>query len=148
MDYSRPVIYGIEEALHSECLDVNAVKTKLISETLLESDWPLCMRSRTRSDTAEWITEDTEIDCPEYIIFRLTNGGSWDMGKVAGLQEAQKIIVKHGFKSKRFKSIMVLHNQIAVPYTLFTETNEEIVPVPPEDAHNFKKFHVSWNKVK
>ena len=60
------------------------------------------------------------------------------MGKVAGLQEAQGIIVKHGFKSKRFKSIMVPHNQIAVPYTLFAETNEGIVPVPPEDAHNLK----------
>ena len=68
MDYSRPVIYGIEEALHSEHLDVNAVKTKLISEAVLESDWPLRMRSRTRNDTAEWITEDTEIDCPEYNI--------------------------------------------------------------------------------
>lgn len=33
---------------------------------------------------------------------------------------------------------MVLHNQIAVPYTLFAETNEGIVPVPPEDAHNLK----------
>lgn len=62
------------------------------------------------------------------------------MGKVAGLQEAQGIIVKHGFKSKRFKSIMVPHNQIAVPYTLFAETNEGIVPVPPEDAHNLKNF--------
>ena len=78
----------------------------------------------------------------------MTNGESWDMGKVAALQEAQEIIVKHGFKSKRIKSIMVLHNQIAVPYTLFAETNEGIVPVPPEDAHNFKKLHVSWNKVK
>ena len=85
---------AIEGTLHSEGLDVNAVRTKLISEALLESDGPLRMRSRTRNDAAEWITEDMEIDCPEYIIFRLNNGGSWDMGKVAELYEAQEIIAK------------------------------------------------------
>ena len=81
-------------------------------------------------------------------MFRLTTGGSWDMRKVESLQEAQQIIVKHGFKSKRLKSIVVLHNQIAVPYTLFAETTEGLVLVTPEEAHNFKKLHVSWNKVK
>ena len=139
---------AIAGALNSECLDVTAIKSKLIREALMESDWPLRMRSRTRNDTAELITEETEIDCPEYLIFRLTTGGSWDMGKVEGLQEAQQIIVKHGFKSKRFKSIVVLHNQIAVPYYLFAETDEGLVLVTPEEAHNFKKLHVSWNKMK
>lgn len=139
---------AIAGGLNSECLDVTAIKSKLIREALMESDWPLRMRSRTRNDAAELITEETEIDCPEYLIFRLTTGGSWDMGKVEGLQEAQQIIVKHGFKSKRFKSIVVLHNQIAVPYTLFAETTEGLVLVTPEEAHNFKKLHVSWNKVK
>lgn len=81
-------------------------------------------------------------------MFRLTTGGSWDMRKVEGLQEAQQIILKHGFKSKRFKSIVVLHNQITVPYSLFAETDEGIAFVTPEEAHNFKKLHVSWNKVK
>lgn len=138
----------IAGALCSDCLDVTAVKSKLISEALMESDWPLRMRSRTRNDTAELITEDTEIDCPEYIIFRLTTGGGWDMRKVEGLQDAQQIIVKHGFKAKRFKSIVVLHNQIAVPYTLFAETTEGLVLVMPEEAHNFIKLHVNWNKVK
>lgn len=81
-------------------------------------------------------------------MFRLTTGGSWDMRKVEGLQEAQQIIVKHGFKSKRFKSIVVLHNQIAVPYTLFAETDEGRVLVTSEEAHNFKKLRVSWDKMK
>ena len=139
---------AIAESLHPKSMDVTAAKTKLIREALMESDWPLGMRSRTRNDTAELITEDTEIDCPEYIMFHLTTGGSWDMKKVEGLQEAQQIIVKHGFKSKRFKNIVVLHNQIVVPYTLFAETTEGLVLVTPEEAHNFKKLHVSWNKVK
>lgn len=129
-------------------MDVTAVKSKLISEALLESDWPLRMRSRTRNDTAELVTEETEIDCPEYIIFRLTTGGSWDMKKIESLQEAQQIIIKHGFNSKWFKSIVVLHNQIAVSYTLLAETGEGLIPVTTEEAHNFKKLHVSWNKVK
>lgn len=139
---------AIAGALNSECLDVTAMKSKLIREALMESDWPLRMRSRTRNDTTELITEETEIDCPEYLIFRLTTVGSWDMGKVEGLQEAQQIIVKHGFKSKRFKSIVVLHNQIAVPYTLFAETDEGLTVVTPEEAHNCKKLHVSWKKAK
>lgn len=139
---------AIAGALNSERLDVTAIKSKLLREALMESEWPLRMRSRTRNDTAELITEETEIDCPEYLIFRLTTGGSWDMGKVEGLQEAQQIIVKHGFKSKRFKSIVVLHNQIAVPYSLFAETDEGLAFVTPEEAHNFKKLHVSWNKMK
>lgn len=139
---------AIAGALHYECLDVTAIKSKLISEALMESDWPLRMRSRTRNDTAELITEETEIDCPEYIMFRLTAGGSWDVKKIESLQEAQQIIIKHGFISKRFQSIVVLHNQIAVPYTLFAETGEGLVLVAPEEAYNFKKLHVSWNKVK
>lgn len=139
---------AIAGALHFEGLDVAAIKSKLISEALMESDWPLRMRSRTRNDTAELITEETAIDCPEYIMFRLTTGGSWDMKKIESLKEAQQVLVKHGFNSKRFKSIVVLHNQIAVPYTLFAETSEGLIPVVPEEAHNFKKLHVSWNKGK
>lgn len=139
---------AIAESLHSESADVAAAKTKLISEALMESDWPLCMRSRTRNDVAEPIIEETEIDCPEYLLFHLTNGGSWDMKKVDGLKEAQVIISKHGFKSKRFKSIVVLHNVKVVSYTLFAETDEGLTLVTPEEAHSYKKIHVSWNKAK
>lgn len=139
---------SIAESLHSESADVAAAKTKLMREALIESDWPLSVRSRTRNDDAELMTEETKIDCPEYLIFRLTTGGSWDMKKVDGLQEAQQIIVKHGFKSKRFKSIIVLHNLVAVPYTLFAETDEGLMLVTPEETHSYKKIHVSWNTAK
>ena len=70
------------------------------------------MCSRTRNDAAEWITEDMEIDCPEYIIFRLNNGGSWDMGKVAELYKAQEIIAKPSTCSKQNVSRALWFNTI------------------------------------
>ena len=138
----------IAEALHSETAVIADVKNKLISEALIESEWPLSVRSRTKNDTAEIVTVETNLDCPEYLIFRLTDGGSWDMKKIENLQVAQQMIVKHGFKSKRFKSIVVIHNEEVIPYTLFAETEDGIIQVTPEEAHGYKKLFVNWNKQK
>lgn len=137
---------AIAEALHSEPATIADIKNKLISEALVESEWPLSVRSRTKYDTAETLTTETNLDCPEYLIFRLTDGGSWDMKKIENLQAAQQSIVKHGFKSKRFKSIVVIHNEEVIPYTLFAEADDGIIQVTPEEAHGYKKLFVSWSK--
>ena len=138
----------IAESLHSESAVIADIKNKLIAEALMESEWPLSIRSRTKNDTAETVTAETNLDCPEYLIFRLTDGGSWDMKKIENLQAAQQLIVKHGFKSKRFKSIVVIHNKEVVPYTLFAEADDGITQVTPEEAHGYKKLFVSWSKKK
>ena len=138
----------IAESLHSESAVIADIKNKLIAEALVESEWPLSIRSRTKNDTAEIVTAETNLDCPEYLIFRLTDGGSWDMKKIENLQAAQQLIVKHGFKSKRFKSIVVIHNEEVIPYTLFAETEDGIIQVTPEEAHGYKKLFVNWNKQK
>ena len=137
---------AIAEALHSEPAAIADIKNKLISEALVESEWPLSVRSRTKYDTAETLTAETNLDCPEYLIFRLTDGGSWDMKKIENLQAAQQCIVKHGFKSKRFKSIVVIHNEEVIPYALFAEADDGIIQVTPEEAHGYKKLFVSWDK--
>ena len=139
---------AIAESLHSESAVIADIKNKLIAEALMESEWPLSIRSRTKNDTAETVTAETNLDCPEYLIFRLTDGGSWDMKKIENLQAAQQLIVKHGFKSKRFKSIVVIHNKEVVPYTLFAEADDGITQVTPEEAHGYKKLFVSWSKKK
>ena len=138
----------IAESLHSESAVIADIKNKLISEALVESEWPLSIRSRTKNDTAETMTAETNLDCPEYLIFRLTDGGSWDMKKIENLQVAQQMITKHGFKSKRFKNIVVIHNEEVVPYTLFAEADDGITQVTPEEAHGYKKLFVSWSKKK
>ena len=145
---ARKLFSTIAEALHSETAVIADVKNKLISEALIESEWPLSVRSRTKNDTAEIVTVETNLDCPEYLIFRLADGGSWDMKKIENLQVAQQMIIKHGFKSKRFKSIVVIHNEKVVPYTLFAEADDGIIQVTPEEAHGYKKLFVNWNKQK
>lgn len=134
---------AIAEELHDESEEAAAAKTKMISDALLESDFPLAMRSRTKEDTAERMTGETKIDCPEYLMFRLITSRSWDMKKIEDLQSAQQYIVKN---YKHYRKIVVLHNTEAVPYTLFAETEEGIVPVSLEEATKYKKIHISWKK--
>ena len=134
---------AIAEELHGGMEEATVVKTKMIAEALVESDFPLTMRSRTKEDTAEVLTEKTKIDCPEYLMFRLITSRSWDMKKIEDLQTAQQYIVKN---YKHYRKIVVLRNAEAVPYTLFAETEEGIVQVSLEEATKYKKIHISWNK--
>lgn len=89
---------------------------------------------------------ETKIDCPEYLIFRQTSGGSWNIKKIEDLQSANQLITKDGPNKKRYKTIIVLHNAKVVPYTLFAETDDGILPVTPEEARAYKKLLLSWNK--
>ena len=117
---------------------------KMLSEAVVESDWPLHMRSKHRGEYPEPLAEDTQIDCPEYVLFRLNHGDSWDMKKAENIKEAQQFISKQGFRNKQTKTIIVLHKLEPVPYVLFAETEEGLVLVSQAEAHKHKKIHVNW----
>lgn len=136
---------AIANSLHSDASTAELVKSTFISEAFIASDWPLHIRSKTKNDNAESISATTQVDCPEYMLFRLSSGG-WEIKKIADLKEAQRYISKHGFTSKYTRSIVVLHNLAPTPYTLFAETEEGLAMITPEEAHVYKKIHVSWNK--
>ncbi len=121
---------------------------KLISQAFMTSDWPLHMRSRLRADQGDPITGDTPIDCPEYIIFHLNDGGSWELKEVDSLKSAQQAITKQGFHYKHTKVVIVLKDLKKVPYTLFAESDDGLIAVAPSEANAHQKLHVSWNKTK
>lgn len=117
---------------------------KMIGEAIVESDWPLHIRSKNRSECAEPLTGETQIDCPEYMLFRLNHGESWDMKKIENIKEARQFISGQGFRNKQTRMVVVLHKLEPVPYVLFAETEEGLVPVSQAEAHKHKKVHVSW----
>lgn len=82
------------------------------------------IRSRRREDQGDPVTGETQIDCPEYIVFQLNQGGSWELKEVDGLKSAQQAITKQGFHYKSTKAVVVLKDLEAVPYTLFAESDD------------------------
>ena len=75
-------------------------------------------------------------------------GGDWNIRKIGNLQEAKQLITKGGLNTKRYKTMIVLHNEQVVPYALFAETDDGIVAVTQEEASAYKKLLVSWNNGK
>lgn len=138
---------AISNALAEENEDAITVD-KLIDKAYMTSDWPLHMRSRLRADKCDPMTGDTQIDCPEYIVFQLNHGGSWELKEVDGLKSAQQAITKQGFHYKQTKAVIVLKDLKKVPYTLFAESDDGLIAVTPSEANAHKKLHVSWNKTK
>lgn len=136
---------AISGALAEESEDA-ITADKLIGTAYMTSDWPLHMRTRSRADQAEPMTGSTQIDCPEYIVFQLNQGGYWELKKVDGLKTAQQAIVKQGFNYKRTKAVVVLKDLKKVPYSLFAETDDGLIAVAPSEANAYKKLHVSWQK--
>ena len=65
---------------------------------------------------------------------------------ICRIESANQLITKDGPNKKRYKTIIVLHNAKVVPYTLFAETDDGILPVMPEEARAYKKLLLSWNK--
>lgn len=126
--------------------DATFAADKLLGKAFMTSDWPLRMRSRLRADQGEPITRDTQIDCPEYIVFHFNDGGSWELKKVDNLKAAQQAITKQGFHYKHTKVVIVLKDLKKVPYTLFAETDDGLIAVAPCEANAYKKLHVSWTK--
>ena len=137
---------AVVEALSAEHEVVTV--DKLISKAFMTSDWPLRMRSRLRADQGDPMTGETQVDCPEYIVFQLNQGGSWELKEVDGLKSAQQAITKQGFHYKSTKAVVVLKDLKMVPYTLFAESDDGLIAVSPSEANAHKKLHVSWNKTK
>ena len=119
---------------------------QLIAKAFVESDWPLYIRSKSRTDEAKPFTEQTQIDCPEYIVFQLNRGGSWNLKETDSLKSAQSEITTQGFRYKQTEAIVVLQNLKEIPYSLFAETEDGLIPISTEEAHGYKKLHVSWHK--
>ena len=110
MGESRPTVFcGCRRGGNTKCDGVTTSVNKMRGEAVIESDWPLCTRSKNRGECTESMTEDTQIDCPEYVLFRLNHGESWDMKKVENIKEAQQFISKQGLRNKQKKTIVVLH---------------------------------------
>ncbi len=135
---------AVADALHEET-ETDVTAEKLIGRAYMASDWPLNMRTRRREDKGGQIAEDTQIDCPEYIVFKLNQGGSWELKKADGLKEAQTDI-KQGFRSRQTKAVVVLNGLKKLPYTLFAETDEGLIEVDSngEEASMHKILHVRW----
>ncbi|MDO5401408.1 MAG: hypothetical protein Q4F17_10610 [Eubacteriales bacterium] len=138
---------AISDALEAEIEDnTDIAADKLIKKAVIASDWPLRIQTRFRDDKAEPVINSAKIDCPEYIIFILNDGGSWELYKVDDLRAAQQAIVKQGFHYKHTKAVIVLKGLEKVPYTLFAETDDGLIAVAPSEANAYKKLHVSWVK--
>lgn len=126
--------------------DATFAADKLLGKAFMTSDWPLRMRSRLRADQGDPMTGETQIDCPEYIVFQLNHGASWELKEVDSLKSAQLEITKQGFHYKQTKAVVVLKGLKKVPYTLFAESDDGLIAVAPCEANAYKKLHVSWSK--
>lgn len=123
-----------------------AHKEKLYSTASVVSDWPLQIKSKGKAENVSPIGKDSKLDCPEYMIYIQDTNGEWSIDKTENLKTAQKTIVKHGYNLKRTERMIVLHNLKTVPYTLFKETEEGLVPITSEEARGQQKLYLSWNK--
>ena len=121
---------------------------KLIDTAYMTSDWPLHMRSRLREDQGNPMTNDTKIDCPEYIVFQLNQGDRWELKEADGLKSAQQAITKQAFHYRQTKAVIVLKGLKKMPYTLFAASDDGLIIVTPSEANAHKKLYVSWNKTK
>lgn len=130
----------------SEEIDTELTADKLIANASMESGWPLRICKKDGIDREEVFTENTQIDCPEYIIFHLNHDGNWRLEKLENLRAAQYIIAKEGFRRKRTQAIIVLKDLKKVPYALFADTEDGLIPVSPNEAHGYKKLLVNWRK--
>lgn len=121
------------------------LKTKLMEDALIESDWPLHICSRSGKNQVGIIAGKTLLDCSEYMVFQQYQGSRWELKTVNDLKDARRIIAKEGFNKKQTEAIIVLHNLEPVTYTLFAESEEGLHPVSTEEARGNKKLLVSWN---
>lgn len=143
---AKKLFTAISDALAEEN-EYTITADKLIDKAYMTSDWPLHMRAKLKADQCEPMTGDTQIDCAEYMVFQLNQGGSWELNEVDGLKTAQQEI-KQDFHYKQTKAVIVLKDLKKVPYTLFAESDDGLITVTPSEANAHKKLHVSWNKSK
>lgn len=138
---------AISDALSEEIEDMTKLTTdKLIASASFDSEWPLRICRKNEADQEKVCSENTQIDCPEYIISYLNHDGNWRLEKLENLRAAQYIISNEGFRHKKTQSIIVLKNLKIIPYLLFADTEEGLISVSPVEAYRYKKLLVSWKK--
>lgn len=136
-------------AVSTACIPDNAekaqaLKSKLLKDAEMKSDWPLHICSKTDKNTESTIDDSTSLDCSDYMLFQRYQGGRWELKSITDLKDAKRIITKDGFNRKQTEAIIVLHDLEPVPYTLHTETEDGLRPVSAEEARGNKKLFVSW----
>ena len=124
--------------------DAQTLKSKLLKDAAMESDWPLHICSKTDKNTENTIDVSTSLDCSDYMLFQRYQGGRWELKSITDLKNAKRIITKDGFNRKQTEAIIVLHNLKPVPYALHIETEDGLRPVSVEEARGNKKLFVSW----
>ena len=137
----------IAKTLCADNLDViPEIKQRIYKTANVADDWPLRIVSATSATIENPVNPDTDLDCPEFMVYKQMTDGAWSLEKTENLKSAQMIITKNGFNQKRTQAIVVLHNLNPVPYKLFQETEEGLVELSPDEARGQKKLYVSWKR--
>lgn len=137
---AQSVFNALSKALKSRQAD------ELLSQAAIESDFPLKIKKGTKTEIQNNpIHKDTDLDCPEFMLFHEYTGGFWTFYEVDNLRTAKRIITKEGFNLKSTKDILVFQNQLLIPYTLFKETDEGLIRLDKDSARGCKALNLSWN---
>ncbi len=137
---AQSVFNSLSKALKSKQAD------ELLAQATIESDFPLRIKKGTKAEIqSNPIHKDTDLDCPEFMLFHEYTGGFWTFYEVDNLKTAKRIITKEGFNLKRTKDILVFQNQLLIPYTLFKETDEGLILLDKDSARGCKSLNLSWN---
>ena len=127
--------------------EVAKLADKLRNQAVIKSDWPLEIKAGTKKEAQENPLKATsEIDCPEYLLYHVYQGGCWSLKKIENLKAAQQIITKDGYNKKGTALIVVFHNLKPVPFILLEETADGLVLLEKVNAPGKKNLHLSWNK--
>lgn len=144
---AEKVVDVIARTLCADNLDaIPVIKQRIYKTANITEDWPLQIVSKTPATIENPVQPDTDIDCPEFMIFKQEMDGNWTLENTESLKSAQMELTKKGFNLKRTQAIVVLHNLNPVPYKIFQETEEGLVELSPDEARGQKKLHISWCK--
>lgn len=124
--------------------DVIALADQLRLHAEIKSDWPLEIAFVKKPEKP--MTEDFEIDCPEFLLYHEHTNGTWTLKKVNTLAAAQAEITKRGYNLKTTARMAVLHRLKPLGFSLFADTGEGLVKVKKQEAANKKNLNLSWKK--
>lgn len=124
--------------------EINTLAEHLRLHATIQSDWPLEIVFTERPEQP--LSEDFEIDCPEFLLYHENTNGAWTLNKIKDLVAAKFQITQNGYNRKTTADMAVLHNLKPMGFTLFAETEEGMVKVKKQEAQKMKKLTLSWKK--
>ncbi len=124
--------------------EIETLAEQLRVHAAIQKDWPLEIAFVERPEQP--ITEDFEIDCPEFLLYHENTRGTWTLKKVNNLAEAQFQITQNGYNRKTTARMAVLYNMRPLGFSLFAETAEGLVKVKKQEAQGIKRLNLSWKK--